>query len=81
MATITITFESDETRCGKTLIAKALFNQLEELGYDVEYDFTEETKKLFSLRHIIKRYLKCPFKEFKLSELINPKTKVIIIPE
>ena len=78
--TITIKFESDVTRTGKSLLARCLFKELKDLGYEVEYDFTAETKARCTIRNMEQQYIKSP-STLKFKDCTNPRAKIVIIPE
>ena len=81
MATITITFESDDKRCGKTTIARALHTTLKKLGYNVSYDFKPSTKRNFSKKQLENSYSNENTPEIDFPLLVNPRADVIIVPE
>ena len=81
MATITITFDSDVQRSGKTVLAKALYNTLKKLGYRVTYDFKPSTRRIFSKQHLDKVYSNRELPEIEFSQLTEPSADIIIVPE
>ncbi len=80
---ITISFDSNITRTGKTTIAKALSYALRDCGYDVSFkfrynkDIIAETEKRRELAY--NSYEIRGFEELKKNS--EPRANIVIIPE